>query len=215
LGEFQYVDKRIEGKEWTPDVKKGMPYGQLPVLVVEPGKPGRKMIAQTKAILRYVGKLARPGGVPLYPSDPFLAAKVDEVLDAFDDLWILLAPTYRIQDKSLQEQERQRLFMPEGEGSQMVSIFERALADSAKRQSAYVVPEAGFTVADLVAFCMLNTLRSGFVEGLSTTLFDSYPHIKMHREKIASLPTIRSYYADAAKSNPTNRKHYEVFKHSQ
>ncbi|CAE8628247.1 unnamed protein product [Polarella glacialis] len=155
LGKFQYYDQRIEGEEWEAKHKKGTPFGQLPILVVD-----GKQLSQTKAILRYIGKLSMHEGHYLYPQDPLQAAKVDEVMDAFDDLWILLAPTYRIEDAEQKAEARRRLFADGGEASAMVAIFEGILSQSS---NGFAVPEAGFTVADLMYFSFLNVIRSGFV----------------------------------------------------
>ena len=51
-------------------------FGTFPALVVE----GKGVLNQTQAIARYVGGLCG-----LYPSDPFLAAKADEAIDALTD----------------------------------------------------------------------------------------------------------------------------------
>ncbi|CAK0794052.1 unnamed protein product [Prorocentrum cordatum] len=89
IGGIEFQDQRITNIEWATAAKQTTPYGQVPVLVVE-----QTQIAQTKNILRYLGKLIKHDGRLLYPEDPLVAAKVDEVLDAFDDVWVLLAPTY-------------------------------------------------------------------------------------------------------------------------
>merc|ERR1711972_118348 len=128
----------------------------------------------------YVGKLVKYNGAFLYPKDPLLASKVDEVLDAFDDLWILLAPTFRMEDKDQKVKERQRLFSSDGEASAKVAIFESILACS---NNGYVVQDAGLTIADLAYFGGLNLIRSGFVEGLDRSIFADYKHIMKHKEK--------------------------------
>jgi glutathione S-transferase len=202
IGGIGFEDQRIPAADW-PAAKKLTPYGQVPVLIVE-----QQQLAQTKAILRYIGKLARHQGHPLYPQDPLLAAKVDELLDAFDDVWILLAPTYRIKDQSQKEAARQKLFGPGGEAAAMIRIFDGVLKDS---KNGFLVPEAGLTVADLAYFCYLNTIRSGFVDGLTPQLLDSFPAIKKHKELLAGIPVITQYYADP-KSNPDNLPIYDVFK---
>lgn len=204
---FRHDDMRLSGSEWEERYKKLMPYGQVPVLIVD-----SKPIAQSKTILRYVGKIATFHGRPLYPTDPLAAAKVDEVIDAFDDLWILLAPTFRIEDQKRKEHMRQALFSPQGEATKFILIFEGILAESA---NGYVVAEAGLTIADLTYFCVLNFIRSGFTDGLDPSLFVQYPYITKHKEMIAKLPKIKEYYQDAKQSNPTNIPSYEVFKPGQ
>ena len=80
LGGIEFEDIRMKPEDWqrmkaTGELPEGgyAPFWQVPVLEVD-GKP----IAQTAGIARFCGKLAG-----LYPRDnDFLAAKVDEVLDA-------------------------------------------------------------------------------------------------------------------------------------
>lgn len=202
LGKLRFEDRRIPGSDWEKEKTK-MPYAQVPVLVVD-----SKPIPQTKAILRYVGKLATYQGKPLYPKDPLVAAKVDGLLDAFDDLWILIAPSFRIKDQSIKERERQALFEQYGPAAELLQVFENTLSQS---KNGYAVPEAGLSVADLMCFCFLNTIRSGFVEGLTPELLRGYRAIMKHKEKIAKLPEVSSYYKDGGRSNPMGVPFYEVF----
>eukprot|EP00929_Paragymnodinium_shiwhaense_P067649 TRINITY_DN34016_c0_g1_i1.p1 TRINITY_DN34016_c0_g1~~TRINITY_DN34016_c0_g1_i1.p1 ORF type:complete len:246 (-),score=52.75 TRINITY_DN34016_c0_g1_i1:37-774(-) len=204
LGGFQYHDQRIPGSEWEEKHKKHTPYGQLPLLIV-----GSCQIAQTKAILRYVGKHVAIDRHALYPRDPLLAAKVDEILDLFDDLWAILAPTYRIADQAQKELARQRLFAPGAEAAAMMERFERHLAES---HNGFVVPEAHLTIADLMYFCFLGSIRSGFVEGLGPDLLQEWPKIMKHKERIANIPQVKAYYQDSKLSNPSDVPFYKVFK---
>jgi len=203
LGKHEFYDQRISGPDWEDTWKKLAPYGQMPVLIIE-----QKKIAQTKAILRFVGKMVKHDGKLLYPKDPLLAAKVDEIIDAFDDLWILLAPTYRITDPEQKAQARKDLFAEGGQATVFVKIFEEILSKSC---TGFVVSEAGFTIADLTYFCFLNSIRSGFIDGLKPELFDDYTHIRKHREMVANMPAIKEYYEKPDKSNPMKVPYYEVF----
>eukprot|EP00931_Biecheleriopsis_adriatica_P121262 TRINITY_DN96348_c0_g1_i1.p1 TRINITY_DN96348_c0_g1~~TRINITY_DN96348_c0_g1_i1.p1 ORF type:complete len:249 (+),score=73.45 TRINITY_DN96348_c0_g1_i1:74-820(+) len=204
LGKFAYHDERIKPDAWEATEKKAAPFSQLPVLVVD-----NKPLAQTKTILRYIGKLSpRDGGKFLYPKDPWLAAKVDEVLDFFDDVWILIAPTYAIQDQKQKELARQRLFQEGNEAAKFMDILESILS---KSSTGFIVPEAGLTVADVACYANLNVLRSGFVEGLQPDLFNNYKKIMQHIEKIAKLPEVADYYMDQKQSNPENVEFYKVF----
>lgn len=203
LGGFDFEDQRITANDWVEKHKKLMPYGQVPVLVVE----GR-LIAQAKAILRYVGKMTQWSGKPIYPRDPLVAAQVDQLVDAFDEIWLVLAPTYRIKDQEQKEQVRQKLFAKGGEGAKFVDIFERTISES---KNGYAVDEAGFSVADLMWFCSLNVIRSGFVEGLGPETFKDYPNIMKHKEMIANISEINGYYTNKGKSNPLNNPFYDVF----
>jgi len=204
LGQFRYHDERIQGEDWETKYQKQTPWGQVPVLQV-----GQKHIAQTKAILRFIGKLTKHEGKPMYPKDPMVAARVDEIMDAFDDLWIILAPTFRIENQEQKEEARRELFGTGGQASEKVEKFEKILSDST---NGFVVPEAGFSLADLMYFSFLCVIRSGFVDGLSSSLFKAHIKITEHKEMVANMPVIKAYYQDALRSNPSNVPYYEVFK---
>lgn len=204
LGKFNYKEERLTGTEWqNGPTKKSTPYGQLPVLIVNGYTMG-----QSKTILRYLGKLTKYKGKRLYPTNAFLSAQVDEVLDAFDDLFMLLAPTYKIADKIEKEAFRQQLFSRGGQAADLMDIFEKRLA---KSKSGWVVSEAGLTVADLVYFGYLCMLRSGFIEGLDLSLFAKYRKILEHKDRVAKIPEILAYYKDTDRSNPKSVPYYEVF----
>eukprot|EP00931_Biecheleriopsis_adriatica_P090616 TRINITY_DN6457_c0_g1_i1.p1 TRINITY_DN6457_c0_g1~~TRINITY_DN6457_c0_g1_i1.p1 ORF type:complete len:248 (-),score=66.92 TRINITY_DN6457_c0_g1_i1:112-855(-) len=203
LGKFSYHDERITAETWEATESKEAPFGQLPVLIVD-----KKPLAQTKAILRYIGKLSSWDGKFLYPQDPWQAAKVDEVLDLFDDIWMLIAPTYRIEDQQQKELARQQLFQEGNEAAKLVGFLETILG---KSSNGFIVPQAGLTIADLLCFCNLNVLRSGFVEGLQADIFSNYKKLMQHKEKVAKIPEVADFYNDPKQSNPEKSEFYEVF----
>jgi glutathione S-transferase len=72
-----YEDRRISFSEFGALRFAGaFPFKSLPVLDV-----AGERFAQSCAILRYVGKLAR-----LYPEDPVIALRVDMALEAIEEL---------------------------------------------------------------------------------------------------------------------------------
>ena len=84
INNIDFVDHRISEEEYEVFKNKGelpngkiAPFRQLPVLEVE-----NKIIGQTCAIARYCGKLSG-----MYPSNnDFNAAKIDQILDAAQDI---------------------------------------------------------------------------------------------------------------------------------
>merc|ERR1712048_591495 len=104
---------------------------------------------------------------------------------------------------------RRELFAPGGEAVALLNLLQNILVESS---TGYVVPKAGLTVADLMYFCVFNTIRSGFIEGIRADVFKDYPKIMAHKEKIAGIPAIKGYYADKGRSNPCDLPNYDVFK---
>jgi molybdenum cofactor biosynthesis enzyme len=70
----------IDNRETFEQLKKEgkLPFGQLPAVEL----PDGTILAQTAAIMRYVGKISG-----LYPVCPVAAAKVDAAIDAESDLF--------------------------------------------------------------------------------------------------------------------------------
>ncbi len=69
---IDYVDQRVSSEQFKA---MNLPYGQLPVLHV-----GTEVFAQSKAILRYAGKLTRT-----YAKDPIHSLGIDELIDLHTD----------------------------------------------------------------------------------------------------------------------------------
>ena len=74
------------GKPW-PEAKPEVPFGQLPMLVVD----DTVHIWQSGAIVRYLAKLAG-----IMPEDPVLAAQVDAVFEQTQELFDPLNPTVNV-----------------------------------------------------------------------------------------------------------------------
>eukprot|EP01091_Cochliopodium_minus_P021197 TRINITY_DN95_c0_g3_i1.p1 TRINITY_DN95_c0_g3~~TRINITY_DN95_c0_g3_i1.p1 ORF type:complete len:214 (+),score=81.93 TRINITY_DN95_c0_g3_i1:72-713(+) len=76
IGGIEFDDERIDFPELQKR-KPNLPFGSLPVLTTGEGE----IIAQSNAVLRYAGRLAK-----LYPQDNLQATRVDELIDAVEDL---------------------------------------------------------------------------------------------------------------------------------
>jgi glutathione S-transferase len=66
------------------EMKPTLPCGQLPILEIEDESGNVKVLSQSNAILRFVGKLS--GDVDLYPSDPIKAVETDMVIATVEDI---------------------------------------------------------------------------------------------------------------------------------
>merc|ERR1712010_36339 len=82
-------DERLSFPEWG-ERKPNSPYGHVPFLEI----PGQAAIIPTSnAILRYFGKISNT-----YPTDLFLAAHIDAVLEALEDLLASIRASVQEQD---------------------------------------------------------------------------------------------------------------------
>ncbi len=79
-GNLPFTDIRLNGEQFQEMKQLGeLPYGQMPVIEVSPGK----FVGQSASILRFVGKLTG-----LYPTeDHVTAAIIDSLLDQEVDMF--------------------------------------------------------------------------------------------------------------------------------
>ena len=151
----------------------------MPVLVVNGEEVG-----QTRAIIRYVGKLAG-----LYPTNPAHALRCDEILDFFEEM---IPDAFKETDES-----RETYFSEEGKTG-----YARLQKLEAFIQKGHgVIGGASLTVADVVIFsytCMIPALAAaGFLKGVPSNIFDNFPSIQSVRKAVASHPKVVAYYKTA------------------
>lgn len=75
IGGINFEDERITFETFK-SLKDTYPFRQLPVMTID-----GKVSCQSRALLRYIGKLAG-----LYPTDPLAALHVDAVIEALADI---------------------------------------------------------------------------------------------------------------------------------
>ncbi|CAB0039887.1 unnamed protein product [Trichogramma brassicae] len=98
---LNYTDERIPKERW-PELKKSMPFGQLPVLEIN-----GQVIAQSNAIARY---LARKHG--LTGSDEWEAMLCDALVDSLGDLKLELLQ-FQKEDDLFKKEEKKAKFVKE------------------------------------------------------------------------------------------------------
>ena len=76
LSGIEFEDARFAISEW-PTMKPKTLWGSVPILELADGT----RLGQARAVLRLVGKVKG-----LYPTDPLVAQRVDELMDALEDL---------------------------------------------------------------------------------------------------------------------------------
>lgn len=165
------------------NAKKDEADSQVPFLIAD-----GKVLQQSRAIIRYVGKLANYDGKPLYPTDPMEAFNCDELIELIEDARAPLAKTFAIDEQAAKEAARAALFAEDGAISQWLMKIDRRLKTFG--------PD--LHVGDLYAFCLLNMMRQPtFIDGIPAGALDKYPNIHKHHEWIANLPPVLAYYKDA------------------
>jgi glutathione S-transferase len=173
-----FEDDRIPFAEWQRR-KQGAPFGAVPLLEVD-----GQVLAQSNAINRYVGKLAK-----LYPSDPWEAALCDETMEAVEDITNKIAATMFLPDDQ-KKSERQALV------AGPIPFFLTALAQRLEQHGGRYFAGDRLSVADLKVFMLMRQLRSGVLDHVPTDLPDRFaPKLVEHYARIKEEPGVKAYYA--------------------
>jgi glutathione S-transferase len=174
-----FEDDRIKHPDW-PARKPHTPYHSIPYLEVD-----GKIIGQSGAIQRYVGKLTG-----LYPQDAFAAAKVDEIMDASEDIGNKLVPTMFEKDAEKKKSLREELAA--GPLPTILNNINNAL--KANGSGPFINGEHP-SVGDFKVFTIVNWLKSGTLDHIPTDLVDKYDRIVGIHKAVAALPKVDEYYA--------------------
>ena len=183
-----FKDTRLTRDEFLAMKTSGeLPYGQVPLLIVD----GKFKIAQSAAIIRYIGKISC-----LYPSDPVEAAMVDSLIDQEIDMFSGLSVSrYRerfgfecLSDETV---ATVRKALNDEVLPRHLLFFEKMLTNST---TGWVANTSGPTIADFVLVPRMQWLESGANDGISSDILASYPAIKAMMSSLLSSPRIEEYY---------------------
>ena len=175
ISNIPFEDARISREEFINMIKTGylpngkkVPFHQLPVIEVD-----GEIIGQTGAIARYCGKISN-----LYSNDDINAAKIDQIIDAATDITNLVSPTIREKDE--QKKIEDRLLLKNKLLPRWFRYLENILSEST---SEWFV-ENKMTIADIAMWRLIGWLISGIIDGIPTTIVDSYPKLKNIHTKV-------------------------------
>jgi len=174
----QYEDERLTQDVW-PTKKASTPWGSIPILEVD-----GKVLAQSSAILRYLGKVHNLAG-----ENDFEAAKCDEMVEALADLTTAAAPIFREKDEAkkaeLIEKVKTETF------PKFLTQWEKVL----NANGGFLVGKK-FSYAD---FAIANSLDifNGMLGGY---IFEKYPTMKKHSESVMSAKGIKEWVAKRPKT---------------
>jgi len=184
ISNIPFEDVRISREEFINMIKTGylpngkkVPFHQLPVIEVD-----GEIIGQTGAIARYCGKISN-----LYSNDNINAAKIDQIIDAATDITNLVSPTIREKDE--QKKVEDRLLLKNKLLPRWFRYLENILSESA---SDWFV-ENKMTIADIAMWRLLGWLISGIIDGIPTTIVDSYPKLKNIHTNVHHHPKVQEW----------------------
>ena len=183
LAGIPFEDRRIPRKEWA-SVRDQYPFQTLPVLEVD-----GTQLAQSNTINRYVGKLAG-----LYPKDDWQAARVDELMDAIEDITAKIGAMFSLEGEAKQ---KAREALTAGPLARYLQQFEARL----KAGGGEWFVENRLTVGDLKCYLFTRWLKSGALDHIPTDVVDRQaPLLAKHLERVKTHPKIAAYYAARAVS---------------
>ncbi|KAI8827063.1 uncharacterized protein EV422DRAFT_23830 [Fimicolochytrium jonesii] len=186
---FEFEDDRLTEEAFAAR-KYDMPFNQLPVLEITENDGQVKRLAQQHAILRYIGRI---GG--LYPEDPFVAAKVDEVLGACEDVSLIMKPNMSEPDAEKRVNMREEMIKPEGELTVFLRKFDAVVAASGTE--AYTVGDK-LTIADLMLYVQASWLSVGVLRGIPKTYYEQFTYLNKVKENVDKLPDVAKWNKHAA-----------------
>lgn len=177
-----FEDRRIARQDWAA-LRDTMPFQALPVLEVD-----GKVIAQSNTINRYVGKLSG-----LYPKDDWNAARVDEVMDAVEDITTRIGSTIRLEDEAKKKTREELAAGP-------IPRFLQQLEARLQAGGGEWFVENRLTVADLKCYLLTRWLKSGVLDHIPAGIVDRHaPLLASHLERVRNHPKIAAYYAARGK----------------
>ena len=186
-------DCRINKQEFDR-IKSDLPFGQLPILYCTDSTGDTKVLCQSAAIMRYLGKVSG-----LYPEDPFLAAKVDAIIDEENDLFMGLSVSkYKERfgfgfmsavETAVVRKSLNDVILPKHLGA-LEHILKQRVSDKH-----FVADTKQPTIADFILVPRLKTLQSGQTEGIDVDILRNFPLLKEYMTSFYNLPVIKSYYA--------------------
>jgi glutathione S-transferase len=202
LAGIPFEDVRVSNAEWGA-MKLSTPYGQLPLMEID----GGKLIAQSEAMLRYVGSLATAKGIPLYPtSDPDRLLAIEEACGLIGDLqreW-RVPVGIGFQDPTLYG------YPPDFRGTEAHSAVVKAVRAKfcteelpkymgflSKRLSA----SGGFlcgaepTIADCSLVPVLARFISGGVDHVPRDCLEPYPEVVAYLQRFMAIEAVKEWYA--------------------
>ena len=183
IKDIPFEDTRMSREEFVHLIKTGFlpngkrsPFHQLPVIEVD-----GKIIGQTGAIARYCGKVSN-----LYSDDIFLAAKIDQIIDAATDITNVVSPTIREKDEVKKMEDRKVLV------NKLLPRWFRYLENLLLEDDSTWFVEK-MTIADIAIWRLLGWLTSGIIDGIPTSVVDDFPKLKNIHHLVHTHPKVQEW----------------------
>jgi glutathione S-transferase len=177
LAGVDFEDRRIKQSDW-PALKPTTPFGSLPVLEL----PGRPALAQSNAILVYLGRT-----YGLHPKDDFEAARHEAIMQHVEDLRAAFVPTIRMADEGEKKKAREGL----------LATFVPSWAANVENKlgGGPFFGGAALQVVDLKLHMAVRWFAGGKVDFVPATTFASYAKLTRVHDAVRDDPRVKAWYA--------------------
>lgn len=172
-----FTDNRITRDQWGA-MKPTSPFGSLPTLEI----PGKPLLAQSNAILAYIG---REWG--LLPADNLEAARHLAVMAYVEEVRHHMAPIMRISEEQQKLAARQELatkYLPTVAG-----FIEKQIGDGP------FVGGAKISVADIKLYLVVRWIESGALDHVPKETFRPFAKLMRTYHGVAEHPAVKSWVA--------------------
>ena len=169
----QFEDHRVARNEWAA-LKPTQPFAAMPVLT-----EGGRRIAQSNAILRYVGVTNG-----LHPSDPWTAAEHDALLQSVEDL------RSKMPGSGMSDDEKKTA--REAFAAGFLSVWANTLSN---RIAGPFLEGDSINVTDIKLYTILRAYLSGGYDHIPASFFDAYPKIMALYAAVDAHPGVKGFFA--------------------
>jgi len=198
-GYESFTDYRFADGEFPELKAQGtLTFGQVPALEILDSSGKKSQLFQTSSILRYLGK-SLPGNT--YPDDPIKAALVDAIMDQEADCFAGVSCSKykeRFGFGSLDDSQilKVRKSLNDEVLPRHLAFFETLLSNST---SGWLADTQGPSICDFLLAPRLKWLVSGQIDGISTSLLDSFPLVNKFIQKFHALECVAKYLSEQNK----------------
>lgn len=191
---IEFEDERVSFAEWCK-LKPSTPYGQLPIMSIDGGKP----FGQSKAMFMFASKL---GGHKLYPESKRM--QIDEMLGLCEDiekawmpcLYVGMRPQMLGHPADWSEDAKKAVTkrLRETFVAESLPKFMGFLTTILEREGPFLCGKE-MTLADIYLLPILRAYRKGHIDFVPTDCLDQYGTVTKWLDTMHNVQNIKAWYA--------------------